>query len=102
MAAVCRTAPRAGELYGYLPGELIGQPAGSLVPDSLRAAHVSQRPSLAPRRAADPTQSLQVDLLEPRGRFESVAAFQRPWMRGIRGRTLTVALLMTELEPVVS
>jgi hypothetical protein len=30
-------------MYGYLPGELIGQPAGSLVPDGLRAAHVSQR-----------------------------------------------------------
>ena len=34
------------------------------------------RPPLAPRRAADPTESLQVDLLEPHGRFESADALQ--------------------------
>ena len=54
MAAVCGTAPRAGEMYGCLPGELIGQPAGSLVPDGLRAAHVSQRAGYAGHPAACP------------------------------------------------
>jgi len=34
------------------------------------------RPPLAPRRAADPTESLQVDLLEPHSRFESADALQ--------------------------
>ena len=43
MAAVCGTAPRAGKMDGYLPSELIGQPARSPVPEGLRAAHVSQR-----------------------------------------------------------
>jgi hypothetical protein len=34
-------------MYGYPPGELIGQSAGSLVPDDLRVAHVSQRAGYA-------------------------------------------------------
>jgi anti-anti-sigma factor len=38
---------RAGDMYGYAPGELIGQPVESLVPDGLRAAHVSQRAGYA-------------------------------------------------------
>ena len=54
MAAVCGTAPRAGQMYGYLPGELIGRPAGSLVPDGLRAVHVSQRPGFAGHPTACP------------------------------------------------
>jgi hypothetical protein len=43
-------------------------------------------PPLAPRRAADPTQSLQADLLEPHGRFQVFDALQAAWMRGITGR----------------
>src|SRR5271169_5859163 len=54
VAAVCGTAPCAGQVYGYLPGELIGGPAGSLVPDGLRAAHVSQRAGYAGRPTACP------------------------------------------------
>jgi hypothetical protein len=41
-------------MYGYLPGELIGQPAGSPVPDGLRAAHVSQRAGYAGHPTACP------------------------------------------------
>jgi len=38
---------RAGDMYGYPPGELTGQPVESLVPDGLRAAHISQRAGYA-------------------------------------------------------
>ena len=31
---------------------------------------------MAPRRAVDPTHSVQVELLEPQGRFESLDAWQ--------------------------
>ena len=54
MGGVCGTAPRAGQMYGYLPGELIGQPAGSLVPGGLRAAHVRQRAGYAGHPTACP------------------------------------------------
>ena len=47
MGAVRRTAPRAGEMYGCLPGDLIGQPVESLVAGGLRTAYVSQRPGYA-------------------------------------------------------
>jgi anti-anti-sigma factor len=45
---------RAGDMYGYLPGELIGEPVESLVPDGLRAAHVSQRAGYARHPTARP------------------------------------------------
>lgn len=45
---------RAGDMYGYLPGELIGQPVESLVPDGLRAAHISQRAGYAQHPTARP------------------------------------------------
>ena len=54
MAAVCETTLRAGEMYGYLPGELIGQPVESLVLDGLQAAHVSQRGGYAGHPTACP------------------------------------------------
>jgi anti-anti-sigma factor len=48
-------ANRAAEdMHGYLPGELIGQPVESLVPDGLRAAHVSQRARYAEHPTARP------------------------------------------------
>ena len=34
---------RAEDMFGYRPGELIGQPVESLVPAGLRTAHVTQR-----------------------------------------------------------
>ncbi len=34
---------RAGELFGYLPGELVGQPVESLVPAGLQATHAGYR-----------------------------------------------------------
>ena len=45
---------RAGDMFGYLPGELTGQPVESLVPDSLRAAHISQRAGYAQHPTARP------------------------------------------------
>ena len=45
---------RAEDMYGYLPGELIGQPVESLVPAGLRAAHVSQRAGYARQPTARP------------------------------------------------
>ena len=45
---------RAEDMYGYLPGELIGQPVESLVPDGLRAAHISQRAGYAQHPTARP------------------------------------------------
>jgi anti-anti-sigma factor len=45
---------RAGDMYGYPPGELIGQPVESLVPDGLRAAHISQRAGYAQHPTARP------------------------------------------------
>ena len=38
---------RAEDMFGYLPGELIGQPVESLVPVGVRAAHVTQRAGYA-------------------------------------------------------
>ena len=45
---------RAENIYGYLPGELIGEPVDSLVPDGLRAAHISQRAGYAEHPPARP------------------------------------------------
>jgi anti-anti-sigma factor len=45
---------RAGDMYGYLPGELVGQPVESLVPDGLQAAHISQRAGYAQHPTARP------------------------------------------------
>ena len=45
---------RAGDMFGYLPGELTGQPVESLVPDGLRAAHISQRAGYAQHPTARP------------------------------------------------
>ena len=45
---------RAGDMYGYPPGELIGQPVESLVPDGLRAAHTGQRAGYAQHPTARP------------------------------------------------
>jgi len=45
---------RAGDMFGYLPGELTGQPVESLVPDALRAAHISQRAGYAQHPTARP------------------------------------------------
>jgi PAS domain S-box-containing protein len=45
---------RAEDMYGYLAGELIGWLVESLVPDGLRAAHVSQRAGYAQHRTARP------------------------------------------------
>jgi anti-anti-sigma factor len=45
---------RAGDMFGYPPGELTGQPVESLVPDSLRAAHISQRAGYAQHPTARP------------------------------------------------
>jgi anti-anti-sigma factor len=44
----------AGDMYGYLPGELIGLPVESLVPEGLRAAHVGQRAGYAQHPVARP------------------------------------------------
>jgi PAS domain S-box-containing protein len=35
--------PHAERMFGYAPGELIGQPVETLVPDRLRAVHVKER-----------------------------------------------------------
>jgi anti-anti-sigma factor len=45
---------RARDMFGYLPGELIGQPVESLVPVGLRAAHVGQRAGYAQHPTARP------------------------------------------------
>jgi len=44
----------ATDMYGYLPGELIGQPVEALVPDGLRAAHAGQRAGYAQHPTARP------------------------------------------------
>jgi len=46
---------RAENMYGYLPGELIGEPVGSLVPDVLRAAHIRRRAGYARHPTVRPT-----------------------------------------------
>lgn len=38
---------RPEDMYGSLPGELIGEPVESLVPDGLRSVHISQRAEYA-------------------------------------------------------
>ena len=45
---------RAEDMFGYRPGELIGQPVESLVPAGLRAAHVTQRAGYAREPVARP------------------------------------------------
>jgi anti-anti-sigma factor len=45
---------RAGDMFGYPPGELTGQPVESLVPDGLRAAHAGQRAGYAQHPTARP------------------------------------------------
>jgi len=45
---------RAEEMFGYRPGELIGQPVESLVPAGLRAAHVIERAGYAREPVARP------------------------------------------------
>ena len=45
---------RAEDMFGCGPGELIGQPVESLVPASLRPAHVTQRDGYAREPAARP------------------------------------------------
>ncbi len=45
---------RAEDMFGYRPGELIGQPVESLVPAGLRTAHVTQRAGYAREPAARP------------------------------------------------
>ena len=45
---------RAEDMFGYVPGELIGQPVESLVPADLRAAHISQRAGYAQQPTARP------------------------------------------------
>ena len=45
---------RVGDMFGYRPGELIGQPVEMLVPASLRAAHVTQRAGYAHDPVARP------------------------------------------------
>jgi hypothetical protein len=52
---------------------------------------------MAPRRAADRTHSLQVELLEPHGRFESLTRCWPPRMGGATSPTLTVTSFMTGL-----
>ena len=41
-------------MFGYRPGELIGQPVESLVPDDLRAAHITERAGYAREPVARP------------------------------------------------
>jgi anti-anti-sigma factor len=48
---------RAEDMFGYVPGELIGQPVESLVPADLRAAHISQRAGYAQQPTARPMAS---------------------------------------------
>ena len=45
---------RADDMYGYLSGELIGQPVELLVPDGLREAHISQRAGYVQHPTARP------------------------------------------------
>jgi PAS domain S-box-containing protein len=45
---------RAEGMFGYRPGELIGQPVESLVPAGLRAAHITARTRYAQDPAARP------------------------------------------------
>jgi len=45
---------RAEDMFGYVPGELIGQPVESLVPADLRAAHISHRAGYAQQPTARP------------------------------------------------
>jgi anti-anti-sigma factor len=45
---------RAEDMFGYRPGELIGQPVESLVPAGLRTAHVTQRAGYAREPVARP------------------------------------------------
>ena len=45
---------RAEEMFGYRPGELIGQPVESLVPAGLRTAHIMQRAEYAREPVARP------------------------------------------------
>ena len=45
---------RAEDMFGYVPGELIGQPVESLVPADLRAAHISQRAGYVQQPTARP------------------------------------------------
>jgi PAS domain S-box-containing protein len=45
---------RAEDMFGYRPGELIGQPVESLVPAGLRSAHVAQRAGYARKPVARP------------------------------------------------
>jgi anti-anti-sigma factor len=45
---------RAEDMFGYVSGELIGQPVESLVPADLRAAHISQRAGYAQQPTARP------------------------------------------------
>jgi anti-anti-sigma factor len=45
---------RAEEMFGYRPGELIGQPVESLVPDDFRAAHITERSKYAREPVARP------------------------------------------------
>jgi anti-anti-sigma factor len=45
---------RAGDMFGYRPGELIGQPVESLVPAGLRAAHLTKRAGYAREPVARP------------------------------------------------
>jgi PAS domain S-box-containing protein len=55
---------RLERMFGYGPGELIGQPIELLVPDSLRAAHVRDRA----RYAAKPTPRSMAAVLNVTGR----------------------------------
>ena len=48
---------RAEDMFGYVPGELIGQPVESLVPADLRAAHISQRAGYVQQPTARPMAS---------------------------------------------
>jgi anti-anti-sigma factor len=45
---------RADDMFGYRPGELIGQPVESLVPGDLRAEHIAQRAEYARDPVARP------------------------------------------------
>src|ERR1035438_1503608 len=48
---------RAEDMFGYVPGELIGQTVESLVPADLRAAHISLRAGYAQQPTARPMAS---------------------------------------------
>jgi hypothetical protein len=70
-------------MYGCLPAELTGQPAGSLVPDGLRAAHVSQRAGI--RRASGGLPGCQ-DHEDIRGRMRAGRRQRVPSAAGRRFR----------------